>query len=140
MRCFTSNLRLLPSPGFTSPPTCSPVVPAHHPRRSYFQSRAQMLSPPHKFLVKTALEEKDLDLPASWLVFMASLDLFPFLRSHPCSFFLFFWKKMPLSSPPQPYTVFVEACSPSQHGYGSTGLGCILHLNWASNCFSLSTF
>lgn len=34
-----------------------------------------MLSPPHKLLVKTALEEMDEDLPASWLVFMASSDL-----------------------------------------------------------------
>lgn len=44
-----------------------------------------MLSPPHKLLVKTALEEKDLHWPASWLVFTASSDL-PFLRSHPCPF------------------------------------------------------
>lgn len=34
-----------------------------------------MLFPPHKLLVKTALEEKDEDLPASWLVFTASSDL-----------------------------------------------------------------
>lgn len=34
-----------------------------------------MLSPPHKLLVKTALEEMDEDLPASWLVFTASSDL-----------------------------------------------------------------
>lgn len=71
----------------------------------------QVLTLTLKLLVKTALEEKDLDLPASWLLLKASTDLpnpeIPALLPIPV-----LMERQGLSSPSQPCRVLLEAWSP----------------------------
>lgn len=84
----------------------------------------QVLTLTLKLLVKTALEEKDLDLPASWLLLMAPTDLpnpkIPALLPFPVLV-----EREGLSSPSQPRCVLLEAWSPQ--GYLPWFTGPMVH-------------